>query len=175
MVNTWSVRMSAKYTLQQAVQGGAAVSHGVDLEESGFGFDLVAGDAQHDRVPQQMAGPGGRLPAGHAVSRVSGTLTSLRVRRGPSGAQIPGTDSGCQCFFGFHRVESVGHRRCKVLSASIIRNGPNLLQHRLCVGGALMAPCLSLIDHRRGGHRPAWRLFQLGEQIAAGYGSGSSP
>lgn len=37
VVNTWSVRMSAKYTLQQAVQGGAAVSHGVDLEESGFG------------------------------------------------------------------------------------------------------------------------------------------
>ena len=37
VVNTWSVRMSAKCTLQQAVQGGAAVSHGVDLEESGFG------------------------------------------------------------------------------------------------------------------------------------------
>lgn len=92
----------------------------------------------------------------------------IRVRRGSSGAQIPGTDSGCQCFFGFHRVESVGHRRCKVLSATIIRNGSSLLQHQLCVGGALTAPCLLLIDHRRGGHRSAWRLFQLGEQLLLG-------
>lgn len=61
VVNTWPVCMSAKYTLQHALQGGAAVSRGVDLEEPGFGFDLVAGGAQHDRVPQQTAGPGGRL------------------------------------------------------------------------------------------------------------------
>ena len=73
-----------------------------------------------------------------------------------------------RCFFGFHRVESVGHRRCKVLPATIIRNGPSLLQHQLFVGGALTAPCLPLIDHRRGGHRSAWRLFQLGEQLLLG-------
>ena len=133
VVNTWSVRMSAKYTLQQAVQGGAAVSHGVDLEESGFGV-----------------GPPGR-----------------RYR-----AQIPGVSVSSVSIASSQSVIAAA-RYC--LSATIIRNGPSLLQHRLCVGGALMAPCLPLIDHRRGGHRPAWSLFQLGEQIAAGYGPGSSP
>ena len=122
VVNTWPVCMSAKYTLQHALQGGAAVSRGVDLEEPGFGFDLVAGGAQHDRVPQQRPGLVAAFPQiGSRCFTGAKYRSIVAADIATSSARTPAlilTLARYQCAFGFHRVEPVGHRRCKVLSAT---------------------------------------------------------
>ena len=49
-------------SVEIALRSGAAAGHGVNLEEPGFNFGLVAGDAERSQVPQQVAGLA-RLPA----------------------------------------------------------------------------------------------------------------